>query len=180
MPDYLLNSQIWIDLYPIPLMAGLTSILLAYLLSRKSDRFWQAFSIIFAVSLLGITAGQIMGQSREPAVSAVMPAILSMIAGILVYIVSSKTVQQQMLVSFIIIGFTVNLLVGTFWGAQVRYRFEKMQNSEEMLLYKESISQNIKLQKLKYEKQLEEAKKFLWPHKDHNTKDYKVSTEPNK
>ena len=66
-----------------------------------------------------------MGQSREPAVTAVMPAILTMIAGVLGYIVSAKTAQQQMLASIIIIGFTVNLLVGTFWGAQVRYEFEK-------------------------------------------------------
>jgi len=174
MPDYLLNANIWINLYPIPLMASLVALLLAYLSSGRGDGFWRVFSIVFAISILGITAGQIMGQSREPAVSAVMPTILTMIAGILGYIVSAKTAQQQMLASIIIIGFTVNLLVGTFWGAQVRYEFEKQQNSQEMLLYKEAISQNIKLQKLKYEKQLEKARNYLGLPKETKSNDYGV------
>ena len=99
--------------------------------------------------MLGIVAGQLTGQSREPVVSAVIPTVLTFIGGLLIYILSSEKVKNQNLLSVSIIAFTFTLLVGTFWGSQLRYEFDVMKHSEQSLLYSEYVSQQIRLEKTK-------------------------------
>jgi hypothetical protein len=161
MPSYITNYQLWTDLYPIPLFAALISFLLSLLSGEDRSNFGKAFIVIFSMSLLGIIAGQIMGQSREPAVGSVMPSILAMIAGLIIYLVSAKSFQQQHIVALIVIGFSINLLVGSFWGAQLRFDYENHLISEKVLLQKEAVLQNINLQKIKYEKQSNSVRKLL-------------------
>jgi hypothetical protein len=161
------------DLYPIPLMAISLSLIMALIIGRQRNTFAKAFVIILSMSLLGITAGQIMGQSRESAVSTIMPSILTLLAGIVIYLVSAKSEQQQMIVAVIIISFTVNLLIGSFWGAEIRYKNEQFNNGEEMQLYRETVAQNIRLKKLIYEKQILKGREALGLDSNQSNNDLK-------
>lgn len=154
MPSYLTNFTIWMNILTIIFFAVVISVALTRVVKDKESNFRDPFLVIFAMAVLGITAGVITGESREPAVSAVIPAVLTFIGGVLIYLVTVKKQTQQKIASIIVISFSITFLVGTFWGAQLRVEFEKYSDSEEILLYEEVILQNVRLQKLKHEKQI--------------------------
>ena len=68
-----------------------SSVVRYFRLTRKDFRL--LLLVLLAFSLLGFVTGQIMGQSREPAVMAVLPAVLTLLGGIDVYLVGAKGIQ---------------------------------------------------------------------------------------
>lgn len=86
--------------------------------------FWSLFLAVLAFSLLGFVTGQIMGQSRESAVGAVLPAVLTLLGGVAIYLIGSKGAQAQAIVSSMLFCFSITLLAGSLYGARLRVEFD--------------------------------------------------------
>jgi hypothetical protein len=84
----------------------------------------STFLAILAFSLLGFVTGYMMGDSRESAVSAVLPAVLTLLGGATLFLFGSKGVQTQTVVSGSVIVFSLALFLGTHLGARLRFDFE--------------------------------------------------------
>jgi uncharacterized membrane protein len=161
MPSYLTDWPVWRDFIPMPLFAALIAGILGVVISRNQELFWRSFFVILALALFGITTGNLIGQSQEPVVGAVVPAMLGLMGGLIAYLLAAKTEDQQLLVALAVAAFSINLLVGGFWGSRLRYDFQDHQNSENYRIALEAIEQNVRLQKLVYEKQLRDAREAL-------------------
>ena len=104
-------------------LAVATTLVVRYAgLSR--ERFALLFLSILTFALLGFVTGQIMGQSRESAVGAVLPAVLTLLGGIVIYLIGSKGIQTQAIVSSMAFCFAMALLVGSLYGARLRIEFD--------------------------------------------------------
>ena len=90
----------------------------------RSARSWHLFMAIFAFAMLGFVTGQIMAQSREPAVGTVVPAVLTLVGGVAVYVIGLKGVEAQINVSIMIFCFAFTLLVGSLFGAELRVKYD--------------------------------------------------------
>jgi hypothetical protein len=93
--------------------------------SRSRRKVILLFFIpIFAFSLLGFVTGQIMGDSRQSVVGTVIPATLTLLGGVAAFIVGSKGLRTQLLISGMMSCFTFSLLVGAIFGTRLRIEFE--------------------------------------------------------
>jgi len=100
---------------------------MVYMLGARKRREPESdaiFSVILSFSILGIVTGVIAGDSREAAVSATLPAVLSIIGGLAIYLVD-RGVLKRILVSLSIMALSINLIVGFFWGAILRVNAEE-------------------------------------------------------
>lgn len=125
MPAYLLHIGSWKAIWPIPVMAFIIAVIVYVLGIWRwpiPDRR-SIFRVIIAFSLLGIVIGMIAGDSREPAVGATLPAVLSLIGGIGIYLVGTN-LGQRILVSLSVSALALALIIGFFWGAVLRVNAE--------------------------------------------------------
>jgi len=79
----------------------------------------EVFFVVLAFSMLGIVTGYLTGFSREPAIDAVVPAMLSLMGGILVFLIG-KNKESRSIVSVSIFSFTFMILLGSSWGSVMR------------------------------------------------------------
>src|SRR5205807_2007591 len=54
--------------------------------------------VLYSFPFLGLVTGQMMGQGRTPAVMGWLPAVLTLLGGIAIYLVAAKGLQTQALV----------------------------------------------------------------------------------
>jgi hypothetical protein len=106
---------------------------LTYLVSRLSagPQFkskWHFYLAVFAFSNLGFVTGSIMSDSRDSAVSAVLPAVLTLMGGVAAFLIGSKGVEKQATVSVLILVFSLALYSGSFYGAELRVENETSVN----------------------------------------------------
>ena len=121
----------------IILAAAVTSLVRFAKLVRKTLAL--LFLVILTFSLLGFVTGEIMGQSRESAVGAVLPAVLTLLGGVAIYLIGSKGVQTQAMVASMVFCFAIALLMGTVYGARLRVEFEAG-NSDPGYLWARSLA----------------------------------------
>ncbi len=161
MPSYLTDFNLWRDLLPTPLFALIvaTALSLPSIISKKLSL--AHFTVLVAMSLLGATTGQLTGQSRDPAVGAVLPAVLGFIGGMGVYLLATQKPHTQQLVGVSIIAFSLTLLTCSFWGAKLRSDYDVYKESLAQQLVRESNAHELRLQKLLNEKQLLEVRRAL-------------------
>jgi hypothetical protein len=131
MPGYLTDSEIWKALWPLLLFPLASAFGICLVFSRRP--YLASVPAVFALCLLGIVTGQITGLSREAAVGTVIPAILGLLGGIVLYLIGTKGKELQVLVVMGVIGLTLNLLVGVYWGAYSRDAYEAYSNTPEVL-----------------------------------------------
>ena len=74
---------------------------------------------IFALALLGTATGVLAGLSRESAIGAVVPAVLSLVGGLSIYLLGLKKGDSK-LVNGAVVALSISLILGTFWGAMMR------------------------------------------------------------
>jgi hypothetical protein len=74
--------------------------------------------------MLGFVTGHNMSVSREPAVAAVMPAALTLMGGIAVFLIGSKGVQSQTAVAALILNFSLSFFIGGYSGSALREQDE--------------------------------------------------------
>lgn len=73
----------------------------------------------------GIAAGFLTGSSRAPAVTALVPAILTFVGLSVVYLLGHGNFRA-LLAGIIVLMFSFNLLLGTFLGGVSRERFDQL------------------------------------------------------
>jgi hypothetical protein len=93
-------------------------------LRRGQTDIWSTFLAVFAFSVLGFVTGKVMGNSREAAVGTIVPAVLTLLGGIAIYVIGAKGTRVQGPVSAMVLCFAVCLFAGSHFGAQLRYEYE--------------------------------------------------------
>lgn len=140
MPIYL-QSNNWLLLWPLLAITIFMSALFA-LTYRGTTARPHVFHATGAFGFLGIAAGYIAGYSREPAVGTVMPAILSLIGGLAVYVVGAKKADVR-LVSLSVLALALNVVIGITWGAERRTEFEVYRNGAIWRSYEAEVEQYV-------------------------------------
>lgn len=123
MPPYLKSVAVWEALWPVPLAAALVAALLLMVYSPKANRS-KYFLVLLSFSLLGLVTGLLAGFSREAAMGAVLPAVLSLVGALAIYLVGVEKADQA-LVGVCVIALSLDLLVGSIWGAVLRDEYER-------------------------------------------------------
>jgi hypothetical protein len=92
--------------------------LISFLFSR--NKLISFAFIVFSFSVLGFVTGSIMSDSQEPAVTAVLPATLTLLGGLGAYIIGFTHAAKQSVTSSIVFCFAVALFVGSIYGSWIR------------------------------------------------------------
>lgn len=128
MPPYLTNLEIWKSIWPIILVVILLAATVS-LLAHSKDQRKEIFLVALAFSILGMVTGYLTGFSRESAIGAVLPAVLSLMGGLMIFLVG-KSQESRSIVSISMIVFSFTLLLGAGWGAVMRDTAEEYKKSE--------------------------------------------------
>lgn len=128
MPPYLKHVEGWKALWPLPVSAILLAILFFFIIRPRQERI-EFILMLLAFSMLGLVAGYLTGFSRESAVGAVLPAVLSFIGGLAVFLIG-KDKAHRTTVSLSVLTFSLSLLLGTSWGSIMRDTAEEYKKSE--------------------------------------------------
>ncbi len=104
------------------------------------------FFAIFAFSVLGFVAGKVMSNSRDSAVGAVLPAVLTLLGGVTVYVMGVKEARFQGQVSAMLLCFALSLFIGSHFGAQLRYDYEVFLNDPRLSARHDDIAEDMRLQ----------------------------------
>jgi hypothetical protein len=131
MPPYLTHLEAWKSIWPILLAVFLIAFAVPWFSGNKGQRK-ELFLVVLAFSMLGIVTGYLTGFSREPAIGAVMPAALSIMGGLLVFLVG-KNQESRSIVSISMFSFTFMLLLGAGWGSVMRDVALEYKSSEQYL-----------------------------------------------
>ena len=103
------------------------------------------FVAIFSFSILGFVTGELMTDSREAAVGAVVPACLTLIGVVAGYVVSTKGVESQPPIFAMLICFPFALFVGSLFGIGLRSESESQASDPRALLQHDLLLENNKL-----------------------------------
>jgi hypothetical protein len=95
--------------------------LAVWLYSANRRHFWLLLLPTFTLSSLGFITGDVMAGSRAAAVGTVLPAVLTLLGGILVYLVGAKGLRSQVTVSGMVLCFAFALFIGSNLGARLRF-----------------------------------------------------------
>jgi hypothetical protein len=124
----LLNTWVLNIVITALVVCGVVSLLfgiLATLIGTAGRRlFLLSVFAAFAFSLLGFVTGALLADSRESAVGAVLPAVLTLLGAISAYTMSSKGLRAQTAISMVMICFTLCLLIGSLFGIRLRVEYE--------------------------------------------------------
>lgn len=82
----------------------------------KSDGMKGSLLIIFGFAMLGITVGWLTGDSGEQVLSSVLPAVLSLVGALAVYLIGHQLRDSAVIASGVA-SLAINLLVGTLLAA---------------------------------------------------------------
>ena len=74
--------------------------------------------------MLGMVTGYLAGYSREPTLGTVLPSVLSLMGGLVVYLVGKES-TSRVIVSVSMFVFALSLLIGCGWGAIMRGTVEE-------------------------------------------------------
>jgi hypothetical protein len=93
---------------------------------RRSRRFGPraGLGVGFPLSYLGVVSGFLTGSSRSPAVSALVPAVLTFIGLVVVYMIG-KGPLRAVIAGFAVFVLTINVIFGAVIGAASRDRHEE-------------------------------------------------------
>lgn len=77
----------------------------------------KALLVIFSFAMLGITIGWLTGDSGQQVLASVLPAVLTLIGGLAVFLVG-KQLQDATMIASALTGLTLNLLVGALLASE--------------------------------------------------------------
>lgn len=122
----------------------------------SAESVGEEVSFLFFGCLLGFTVGVTTGLSREAAVGAVVPAVLTLIGALVAYLYSG-TIALRAIARFTILVSAVALTTfffwGTFAGATARLSWDKYARDFE--LYKMKYASELELHRKKYDAELQ-------------------------
>lgn len=131
MPQYIMDIEVLKSLWPIPATAFTIALVFAFFVGRRGERREFLF-VILAFSMLGMVTGYLGGFSKSPVLSTLLPAVLSLLGGLVVHIIGKDTVSR-IIVSISMFTFALTLLIGTEWGSVMRRINEEYYKSEYYL-----------------------------------------------
>ncbi|MBV9393363.1 MAG: hypothetical protein JOZ84_03025 [Methylobacteriaceae bacterium] len=124
------------------LVSALLSVIVSFVAVRiHSENFGAVFFTVLAFSLLGFITGEVTANSRESAVGAVLPGVLTLLGSVAAYTISTRGIKQQSGISAILICFSLTFLVGAIFGALVRQEYELALQSPSWLVQRELAAQ---------------------------------------
>jgi hypothetical protein len=91
-----------------------------FIARTRNSSVWHLALAVAAFAMLGFVTGNAMANSREPAVAAVMPAVLTLMGGVGAFLIGAKGVKTQAVVAALILNFSLSLMAGAFYGAELR------------------------------------------------------------
>ena len=131
MPPYLIHIENWKALWPLAVtVIALTAFF--FLIMRPTEGKRDLVLLLAAFSTLGLGTGYLTGFSRIAAVGTVLPAVLSLVAGLAVFMIG-KDATNRTIVSLSVLIFSISLVLGTSWGAVMRQTAEAYSMSESVL-----------------------------------------------
>ena len=129
----------------------------------KDKTFVMSIFAFFVFSLVGLSTGYLTGMSREAAVGALVPAVLSLVAGAAVFLFD-RTAGQSITLGLSIVGLSISLVLGTVYGSKNRFEYDT--SMMELRLYY--------LHNLEYQKYIAEKEAMIYEYRDF----YGLNTEP--
>ena len=87
---------------------------------RSADGIGPFAIAVMSFAILGFVTGKIMSDSREPSVSAVLPAALTLMGGVIAYLIGTQGRNVQILVSGLLFNFGLSLFIGADYGGAIR------------------------------------------------------------
>lgn len=104
----------------------------ASLIRQKSSAYLTqtAYFVGIPFAIVGISTGYMSGLSREPAVAALVPAMLTLVGSVGAYLMT-KGKRSSIMATLIMVNFSVSVLVGISLGASYREEAFRSQNSVE-------------------------------------------------
>lgn len=136
MPPYLTHAELWKSIWPIIAIVVLLAFAAALLVCKKNKtsedikkQKREIFLVVLAFSSLGMVTGYLTGFSRESVVGAVLPAVLSLMGGLMIFLIG-KSKESREIVSISMFIFSITLLLGTGWGSVMRGVSEAYSTSE--------------------------------------------------
>ena len=131
MPPYLVHFETWKAFWPLPVTAIVLTALFFSIVRPKEGKRDIAL-MLAAFSMLGVVTGYLTGFSRSPAIGAVLPAVLSLVAGLAVFLMG-RDASSRTIVALCVLIFSIGLPLGTGWGALMRDTAEDYAMSEQVL-----------------------------------------------
>ena len=125
MPEYLTAGSSWILVWPLRLFVAASAALIAF----PGKGWMERFGIVICFCMLGGTTGFLAGLSRESAIPAVLPSVLTLVGVVAVYLVGreaadeNKAKKSNTMVARSVLGLSFTLLVATIWGATERQAY---------------------------------------------------------
>ncbi len=124
----LLASMVIAGLFSLAI-AGLVRLLLKQTREASFLKLWlELFFVSAAFAVIGITSGFLTGVSRSPAVSALVPGVLTLFGGLVAYLMS-RGLAQALLTTVAVVTFSATLLLGTIAGSLMRQSADDSENS---------------------------------------------------
>ena len=99
----------------------------------------KALLVISSFSMLGITIGWLTGDSGEQVLASVLPAVLTLIGGLAVFLVG-KQMQDATMIASALIGLTVNLLVGALLASENTLMTKELALAESRHAFRTQVS----------------------------------------
>jgi hypothetical protein len=135
----LFDKEFFIRLLVVLLTGVAVTILSSIGLLYRRYLMFNFIFTVFSFSILGFITGWLMSDSREPAVTAVLPATLTLLGGVGAFIVGSREADKQSIISAIILCFGLSLFIGSNYGSSIRNEIlfkysdrEELRNSLEL------------------------------------------------
>lgn len=91
---HLINAIV-LGLIPVIVISAITCMPIAFY--RRLRRWDSLLDVTLLFAIVGSTLGLILGASREPAVNAFLPAIISLIAGVAIYALPQEEVVKKIM-----------------------------------------------------------------------------------
>jgi len=91
----------------------------------------------------GIIAGFLTGASREAAVDALVPAVLTLAGGVVVYLIGRGRIRGPV-VGFVLMMFSLNVMLGVGLGSKAREKHEEL--SESLVALKAEANRELGIQ----------------------------------
>lgn len=159
MDQLLLSAAIWKTLGAAVLLSLLNTVCIGILSYVVGFRVRDWIVLIFSLSLLGITAGWLTGNSRDPAVGAVVPAMLTFVGGLSTYIAIQKSERQKStymptVVASCTLALAGMFFLGTLWGATNRSVFDDPEVKFQQMLDEEQNRFRLELHKQENDRRL--------------------------
>lgn len=148
IPAYLTDWTLWWTLVPIPALAALVGLAIYSYLRFAKPAVTAPGAIVLPLTaflLLGLVSGYLMGLSRESAVAAVVPAVLTLLGATAAVLVGKAANQAASTrVSGLILLFSLGFLVGSTWGSALRQSVLDFESSEEELIRRSHVELKVR------------------------------------